>query len=238
MDAMEPEGAWTYVLSGALYYEIGSTRHRVNAGQALVTRRPEPGWLLRPADVLPLNTLWIHVKGEQAMRIFDFLHVKFGQIQSLPLESEAVQLARNLVQLVADQAHRPAHFWSEKTFQWMNAWWKCAQENAAPTHQTFLAATKPSRLISFAPRSVKGFAAEMGYSRSYLSQKLRQQWGGTPGEVLRKVRLEEAARMLRSTKRSIREVAESVGYTSPAAFSRAFAKAYGQVPLAYRRSHL
>lgn len=54
MDAMEPEGCWIYVLRGSLYYQLGAKRHRVEAGQALVARQPDPGWLLRPAGDQPL----------------------------------------------------------------------------------------------------------------------------------------------------------------------------------------
>ena len=237
MDAMEAEGSWIYVLSGHLYYGIGNDRHRVDAGKALITRRPDPGWLLRPADGMPLYTVWLHVSGEPAMRMFDFLHLKYGQIQHLPLDCQAVQLARSLIRQVAAHPKRPAHLRTEKTFQWLNAWWQCAQENYRPREKVLLEALKPTRLISFAPQTIKNFAVEMGYSRSYLTRKLTQQWSDSPGKILRRVRLEEAARLLRTTRLNLQEISTKVGYSTTASFSRAFVQQYKQPPIAYRHDH-
>ena len=237
MDAMEPGASWEYVLSGVIYYKIGEERYRVEAGQALVTRRPDPGWMLRPVKDAPVQTLWLGIAGEPAFRMFDYLHLKYGQIQRLQPNSRAVNLARQLVRLVAAQPKRSAYFWSEKTFQWMNAWWQCVQEDHQRLDYTELKAIKPSRLISYAPQSIKNYASEIGYSRAYLSRKLTQQWLRSPGRVLREVRLQDAARLLRTSRLSISEVGGKVGYSSAAGFCRAFLRQYHQTPLAYRRSH-
>jgi AraC-like DNA-binding protein len=238
MDAMEPQGCWEYVLSGTTYYRIGSERHRVETGEALVTRRPDPGWMLRPVKDVPVQTLWITVTGEPALRMFDFLHQKFGQIQRFPMDSEVVRLLRRLVQVAQRKPHDSALVWSERTFRWMNAWWQCAVENRQPKDRSVLDAIEPSRLISYAPRSVKNFATEMGYSRAYLTRKLSQQWLRPPGRVLREVRLQDAASLLRTTRMSIAEVAAKVGYATSASFCRAFSRQYKQSPRQYRLDNL
>lgn len=237
MDAMEPQGCWEYVLMGTVHYRVGSERHRVEAGEALVTRRPDPGWMLRPVKGTAVQTLWINVTGEMALRMFDYLHIKFGQIQHFPRESRVVRLARQLVHLVARQPKRPAHFWSEKTFHFMNAWWTHAQEGYQKRDRRALEAIEPSRLISYAPRSVKNFATEMGYSRAYLTRKLSQQWQRPPGRVLREVRLQDAASLLRTTRLTISEISTKVGYSTAASFSRAFLKHYHQSPRDYRNDN-
>lgn len=237
MDAMEPQGCWEYVLMGTVHYRVGSERHRVEAGEALVTRRPDPGWMLRPVKGTPVQTLWITVTGEMALRMFDYLHIKFGQIQQFPRESRVVRLVRQIVYLVRQQAKRPAHFWSEKTFHFMNEWWRHAQESYRQRDRKALDAIEPSRLISYAPKSVKNFATEMGYSRAYLTRKLSQQWKRPPGRVLREVRLQDAASLLRTTRLTISEIATKVGYATSASFSRAFLKHYRQSPRDYRNEN-
>ena len=101
-----------------------------------------------------------------------------------------------------------------------------------------LNAIEPSRLISYAPRSVKNFATEMGYSRAYLTRKLSQQWHRPPGKVLREVRLQDAASLLRTTRMSIAEVSAKVGYATSASFCRAFSTHFKQSPRQYRQNNL
>lgn len=238
MDAMEPQGCWEYVISGSIYYRIGSERHRIDAGEALVTRRPDPGWMLRPVKDVPVQTLWITVMGELGLRMFDFLHQKFGQIQRFPEDSEVVRMLRRFVQIVQRQPHGNALDWSERTFRWMNSWWQSAVENQRPKDRSVLKAIEPSRLISYAPRSVKNFATEMGYSRAYLTRKLSQQWHRPPGKVLREVRLQDAASLLRTTRMPIAEVATKVGYATAASFCRAFGRQFKQSPREYRQNNL
>jgi AraC-like DNA-binding protein len=238
MDAMEPHGCWEYVLSGTIYYRIAGERHRVEAGEALVTRRPDPGWMLRPVRDVPVQTIWITISGELGLRMFHFLHQKFGQIQRFPQDSEVVRMLRRYVQIAQRQPHDDALVWSERTFRWMKTWWKDAIENHPPRDRSVLNAIEPSRLISYAPGSVKNFAAAMGYSRAYLTRKLSQQWQRPPGAVLREVRLQDAASMLRSTRMSISEVAAKVGYATTASFCRAFRRQYQQAPQQYRRNEL
>lgn len=234
MDAMEPEGCWEYVLSGTIHYRLGSERYRIETGQALVTRRPDPGWMLRPYKDVPVQTLWITVRGSLALEVFDFLHHRFGQIQSFSTSSPPVRLMRRLVQLVRAEPHRSAHFWSQKIFQFLTTWWRYGEEHGKPLGNRELKAVKPSRLISYGPKTVKGFASQMGYSRSYLTRKLTRQWHRSPGKVLREVRLRDAASLLRGSAMNVGEIASKVGYATTASFSRAFSTQYGISPRDYR----
>jgi len=238
MDAMESQGCWEYVLSGSMYYSRGNERYRVDAGQAVVSRRPDPGWMLRPVKDVPVQALWLAVTGEQALRIFDFVHLKYGQIQTFAPNSSVVQKARRLVNLVKADSHRTAHFWSARTFEWLTTWWQYVEEHQPPRKRIQLEASRPSRLISYGPRTVKSFASEMGYSVAYLSRKLSKQWHQSPGKVLRGVRLDDAAVMLRTTRLNIDEIATKIGFSTASSFGRAFRQRFQQSPRAYRRDHL
>jgi len=237
MDAMETGRCWEFVLSGTIYYRLGTERYRVETGQALVTSRPDPGWMFRPVKDVPVQTLWIGMKGQQATQMFDFLHLKFGQIQTFPPDSEVVTQAQRLVELAAESPHQSAKFWSEQLFHWLNTWWECAESSHRPRLKGSLEAIAPSRLISYAPHSIKNFAKEMGYSRAYLTQKLSRQWLRSPGVVLREARLNDAAEMLRTTRLNVGEIATKVGYSTAASFSRAFIRKFTQSPRDYRRAN-
>jgi len=237
LNAVDPQGAWIHVVQGAVYFKLDGKKHRIGAGETLVMRQPNPGWFLRPGEEMPVYTLWINVAGDMALRVFDYLSLKYGTIQRMPSTSEPVILARRLIRRVARQPLRPAHAWSAMTFEWMNAWWRFAAAHHAPARQAMSGPLRPSRLLSFSSQTVKNFAAQIGYSRAHLTRKLSEQWEESPGRVLRRVRLEEAARLLRTTRLSVGDVAVKVGYSGSDAFSRAFSRQYKQSPLAYRHAH-
>ena len=238
LDAMEPEGVWLMTLAGFGYHKVGNDRVRLEAGRALVLRKPDQGWLVRRPEGLPWRYIYVHVTGEKALGMFDYLQRRFGTVQTIPLESAAVRLARELVLAARKQPFRSAHFWSVKTFQWMDAWWESVTEaEPAQGAQMLDVPGHPSRLVSFTQGSIKNFAKRLGYSRSHLSRKLKAQWNESPGKILRQVRLEEAARLLRQTESKVAEIAIQVGFAAPTSFSRAFSKQFGESPAQYRHNH-
>ncbi|MCM2306737.1 MAG: AraC family transcriptional regulator [Sulfuritalea sp.] len=74
-----------------------------------------------------------------------------------------------------------------------------------------------------------------GMSRSALSARFHQLVGNTPIQYLTMWRMQQARKLLRESTSSMAAIAERVGYQSEAAFSKAFKKAVGTGPGAYRR---
>ncbi|QEE24234.1 AraC family transcriptional regulator [Rhodanobacter glycinis] len=58
----------------------------------------------------------------------------------------------------------------------------------------------------------------------------------TPLDLVTSLRMEQAARLLRDTRRSIELIGESCGYATHSAFGRAFKRHYGMSPAAWRRA--
>lgn len=75
-----------------------------------------------------------------------------------------------------------------------------------------------------------------GYNRRRLSRALRQQ-GTTLSKEIAKLRANKAGEDLSNTNRRVSEIAQSVGFTDPTVFSRAFKNWTGQSPQQYRRNH-
>jgi AraC-like DNA-binding protein len=82
--------------------------------------------------------------------------------------------------------------------------------------------------------TVPELASIAGMSRSSFADRFQQRVGQAPGSYLQDARLATAADLLRTTDQSIARLAESVGYSSDAAFSRAFQRVYGMPPSAWR----
>ncbi|WP_326953115.1 AraC family transcriptional regulator [Amycolatopsis sp. NBC_01286] len=71
-------------------------------------------------------------------------------------------------------------------------------------------------------------------SRSAFAARFAESVGEPPGAYVQRRRLDHAARLLRSTGEPAGRIAARVGYASEAAFSRAFSRAYGSSPRAWR----
>ena len=79
-------------------------------------------------------------------------------------------------------------------------------------------------------------AAEVGASRSVLSERFHHFLGESPIHYLARWRLQLASRLLQADRKSVIEVAMDVGYESEAAFNRAFKREFGLPPAQYRRA--
>ena len=138
-----------------------------------------------------------------------------GAISVLPRLSEVafVEILRNEISLSAPQS----------------AGWLAA-----------LADPKLSRCLSLIhddPRrdwSLETLASHAGLSRSALAQRFQDVLGTSPIRYVRDWRLHLASLDLARTQKSIIDIAVDAGYATEAAFTRAFARAFGDPPAAWR----
>lgn len=83
--------------------------------------------------------------------------------------------------------------------------------------------------------TVAELARACNLSRSAFAGRFTARVGRPPASYLTHVRLDAAATLLRETSSPVGVVGETVGYTSEAAFSRAFRHRYGTPPAQWRR---
>lgn len=84
--------------------------------------------------------------------------------------------------------------------------------------------------------SVPQLAAKMFLSPGRFSDIFKKEMGVPPGEYLRRLRLDRAQTLLKTTDRNATDIAHDCGFSDTARFSRAFKSAYGQTPSSYRTS--
>ncbi len=89
-------------------------------------------------------------------------------------------------------------------------------------HQSDLTADKAARIC--------------GHDRRRLSRELREQ-GTTLSKEIAKLREEKASQDLAGTDHRVADIAQTVGFTDPTVFSRAFKNWTGQSPREFRRTH-
>jgi len=78
--------------------------------------------------------------------------------------------------------------------------------------------------------SIEQFGKEVGMSRVQLHRKLKALSGKSASNYLRSVRLSKAKKMIAEQKGNISEIAYSVGFSSPAYFTRCFKEEFGYPP--------
>lgn len=83
--------------------------------------------------------------------------------------------------------------------------------------------------------NVAELASRVGASRTVMNERFVHLLGASPLAYLTRWRLHLAARLLKTTRRTITQVADDVGYESDAAFSRAFKRTFGKSPARHRR---
>lgn len=76
------------------------------------------------------------------------------------------------------------------------------------------------------------------YSPSFFSKLIRGRLGKSFSEIVKELKLQNGKELLLNTDYSVNRIADVIGYESASYFSRAFKKAYGISPQAYRRKHL
>lgn len=82
--------------------------------------------------------------------------------------------------------------------------------------------------------SVEDLAALASMSRAAFATRFVRLVGEPPGRYLARLRLARAAELLQSSSEPVGSIGKAVGYSSEAAFSRAFAREYGAAPRAWR----
>jgi len=95
-------------------------------------------------------------------------------------------------------------------------------------------------LLHLRPRdrwTMAKLAAAVGASRSVLTDRFSRLLGEPPLTYLARWRLQLAARMLQTTRKTVLNLASDVGYESESAFNRAFKREFGVPPAQYRRTH-
>jgi DNA-binding response OmpR family regulator len=112
------------------------------------------------------------------------------------------------------------------------------EQNITPVDQKFLqnAVAAITRHMSDREFGVESLAAEMAVSRSLLLKKMEALIGELPSELIKRTRLNKAAKLLESRFGNVTEVAFEVGFTNPSYFAECFRKQFGFPPSHYHHN--
>ncbi|WP_235829845.1 helix-turn-helix domain-containing protein [Frigidibacter oleivorans] len=84
-------------------------------------------------------------------------------------------------------------------------------------------------------RNVTDYASDLGVTPTHLTRVCNRTCGRTAHALLADRKMHEARRLLAETRLPVREIAEGLGFASPAYFTRAFQAQTGRTPSDFRR---
>lgn len=87
------------------------------------------------------------------------------------------------------------------------------------------------------PLDLAAVAEAHGFSASSFRRKWAVRMGMPPGEYISRLRIREAARLLVSSRGSIKEIAAAAGFEDPQYFARRFRQTMGESASDYRNGH-
>jgi AraC-like DNA-binding protein len=107
---------------------------------------------------------------------------------------------------------------------------------AEPPHPRLIRAISAFLQTPQQPWSLADIAKAAGMSRTRFAEEFKLVTGETPARVLSRLRLTAIARRMASSGLSVEAAAEEAGYSSAAAFVRAFQREFGETPARWRRA--
>lgn len=84
--------------------------------------------------------------------------------------------------------------------------------------------------------SVDNMGEQLGMGRTQFFAKTKSITGYTPNDLLRTMRLQQAAQLLRTTDLNISDISRKVGFNNPSYFTKAFRDQYKMTPKEYKSS--
>ena len=237
------EGAAEHILilciAGSGWYETGSGRQTLQAGQALVIPAHTPH--IYGADGQdPWSIHWAHFTGLEGDYFARLSPEEFFRLDVGPDCSEIMeQLFIRCTSSLRDGFVLQRLIFSAKTLHHLLA--ELFFNNIA-----FSPTTRTSQFRSLAPTlsflyenlhrsiSLTQMAEHAELSESHFSRLFKEQTGHSPVDYFIYLKMQHACSMLTLTRSTVREISDAMGYNDAYYFSRLFKKVIGVSPREYR----
>jgi AraC-like DNA-binding protein len=208
---------------GTSFFAVVPSRHRYYLPEE------SPGWTFG----------WIGIYHPYLVRRIAKQVAATGPLIQTPPASRIVANAMRLVRGAFQKDFRDRFDVELALFEFTMAYERLAQEMRHPEgeRERLLDALR-GRILASGRRwiGVDALAAEHGMNRTRFSHFFRDRTGTTPARFVAEVRIQEAARMLVTTRLPVRQIADDCGFADSAHFSKVFRRILHQSPAAYRRA--
>jgi AraC-like DNA-binding protein len=223
-------------LSGACFLQTPAGRRLVTAGQVMLFTHDEPSSYGYPPEATePYRQRYTSFRLAALRPWFERLRAEFGAVLRMPLEGEASAVFEEIMRRFRAREFRDRFQETELLHQLLVALYR-EQVAAAQTHDPVEFGYHYLRDHFRSPLNLKKVAERCGVSREHFIRSFGKRYGEPPGELLRRLRLEQAHRMLGATQMPVQDVALACGFADANTFCRAYRLRYGATPGAARRA--
>ena len=226
-----------YVISGKGSYECGGRTYAVGAGDL---------FLVYPNEIVsysadtedPWQYCWVGFNGTEVQRMLELTPFRRDSlVLSLPDE----ELCRRLTDIYDARGNKPTdelnmigrlYLFLGKLIDLRG----CDRDETDVTSDYIENALKFIQYNYSHSIDISSIAASLGISRSHLYRVFIKHLGLSPNDYLTQYRINRACSLLRNSKLTISNIANSVGYDDPLYFSRVFKKVKGVSPSIYLKN--
>lgn len=251
-----------YVRKGALYMEEENVQFTVNAGEFLILlpERIHMGYRICSEDTV---FSWIHFSSEGAYSFsatpartltpkmnknkyyqkdpFTISLLQYGRIPEKVREKltaclDQISLVKidryNQQKLYFDSVASPIEY----QILFMNILSIISGCSSQPREKTLAEEIYEYLLENYQePFSLTGLSAQFSFHPAYITRCIKKKYQLTPLQLIVKIRMEEAKKLLETTKLHVNIIGQNVGYSDAAYFAKLFRKYTGMTALEYRR---
>lgn len=227
-----------YTLSGEGRLRAGGEEHTVTPGTAMLLHFPAENRYWLPAGSGHWEFIYLCLHGREVMRLWPGVEKGHGVLAKLAPDAEPVTQAGEIVRRVLAGEVASAFEGSALAYDWVMRMLAAVPVRAAASpHAGALERARRYAEARFAePLGVEDLAKVAGFSRFHFTRLFTEHTGSSPTAWLVDLRVKEAARLLRETRLSLKEIATRCGFSDTGFLGKTFAARTGQPPGAYRRS--
>lgn len=229
------EAVLQQTLAGAVFFQDARGRRLAGPGRALLFTHDEPSSYGYPPEATePYRLRYIAFRLGALRPWFERLRAEYGAVVRMDPEGETSAALDELVRRFRARSFRDRFQQTELLHRMFVA-----------LYREQVAATQARDPVEFghhylsdhfrSPLNLKEVAERCGVSREHFIRGFGKRYGEPPGEMLRRLRLEHAHRMLRATQTPVGEVAVACGFADANTFCRAYRLRYGVTPGSVRR---
>jgi AraC-like DNA-binding protein len=239
-DSHHPIWLFQYTMEGHGLFRTGRKTRTVPPGHAFCAHIPSAHSYEGDPTCPEWKFFWLMIRDEHiTSRLLKHPNL-VNRVPALGPDSPVVRSAATLLSKLLRGDALDSYAMEELLFRWMlecERWADQARHPVRPKTRLLESVRRHVLANLLAPVRTSALAAASGLSRSNFSHLFRKTTGHTPAAYVQELRLDEAARLLRSGELSIKEIASQTGFTSSNHLCKSFRRSFRMSPGDFRRLH-
>ncbi|TDQ42698.1 AraC family transcriptional regulator [Aureibacillus halotolerans] len=226
-----------YTLSGYGLLQTSAHQYEVHAGQGFLVWLPSDHHYGLPNTSTHWEFLYVMFKGNELQTTTRDLVERVGSFFHASPDASSIKILRELHQLAKDGQIRDGYLASSLSYQFLLELYRLQSNVPFVQAPSYIQEAVQFITMHFATiDSIETLSKHTSVSRAHFYRQFRRYTGLTANDYLVKVRLEQAAMLLKQSKQSLDDIAHAVGFSSGHYLSKVFRQWIGLTPGSYRRS--